>query len=142
MQSWSHGLATTASRWLGHGPLGADAVEEDGGRLVGRVLRDELTAEGPLKDRRRGAVRGLLALTVVAGKNGSGGVVSGPADLRARPHEELSDPSHERGHEIAAISALTLDDDLPNRVAGVDRRWNVELGHSFSSLHNLKLLPG
>ncbi len=60
MDSWSHGLPTTASGCPGHGSLGADAVEEDGGRLVCRVLRDELAAEGALED--GAAQRGAAAL--------------------------------------------------------------------------------
>ena len=40
-------------------PVGADALEEGGGGLVGRVLRDELAAEGTLADgaAKRGAAR-------------------------------------------------------------------------------------
>ncbi len=46
------GRATSRSSGLVRGALGADAVEEDARRLVGRVLRDELPAEGARDDGR------------------------------------------------------------------------------------------
>jgi len=59
--SWSHSLATTASRIPGHVPFAADTGEEGFGGLVGRVSRDELAAAGAVEhraaERRRAALR-------------------------------------------------------------------------------------
>jgi len=111
---------TAASDCSGLGSFGTNAVEEDGGRLVGRVLRDELAAERALED--GAAKRGAAALDERA-------VASGPADLGPRPFDESSNPGHKCGYEIAAISGMASDDRVSDRIARLCCPKNANLCH-------------
>ena len=84
--SWSHSLATTASRIPGHVPFAADTGEEGFGGLVRRVLRDELAAAGALEHR---AAEG-------------GGAATGPLD-RSAERVDRREPCLNRRHGASPL---------------------------------------